>query len=97
VSSDLVWVANRCAAVAAAVRAAARAAPNIIGQVALRGGAMPKAYVNVGALMANILVPGAALCGAVEAADVSAGADSARIGGGPVGSGRGRRTRRCVC
>jgi len=45
----------------------------------------------------KILAHVAARCGAVEAADVSAGADSARVGGGPVGAGRGRRTRSCVC
>ena len=89
--------ASRLVAVAAAVRAAARAAPKIIGQVALRGGAMTTANVNVGPLMANILVHVAAQRGAVGAADVSASADSARVGGGPVGAGRGRRTRSSVC
>ena len=78
--------------VAMAVRAAARAAPNIIGQVTLSGGAVPRANVDVGALTANILAHVAAPYGAVETADVSAGANRARVGGGRACIGRGGRT-----
>jgi len=78
--------------VATAVRAAARVAPNIIGQVTLSGGAVPRANVDVGAITANILAHDAAPYGAVATADVSAGANRARVGGGPACIGRGGRT-----
>jgi len=82
---------------AAAVRAAARTAPNIVEQVARRGGPVPRADVNAGALMANIRLHVAARCGAVATANVSVDADGAKVGRGPVDAGRGRRTRGCVC
>jgi len=88
--------AGRMVAMATAVRAAARAAPNIVGQVALRGGAVPRAELNVGALTVNILAHVAARCGAVATADVAAGADRARVGGGLVGAARSGRKRICV-
>jgi len=85
-------VASRLETVATAVRAAARVAPNIIGQVTLSGGAVPRANVDVGAITANILAHDAAPYGAVATADVSAGANRARVGGGPACIGRGGRT-----
>jgi len=83
--------------VATAVRAAARAALNIVGPVALSGGALPKALVDVGALTANILAYVAAPCGAVATVDVSAGANRTRVGGGPVSIGRGGRPCSDIC
>jgi len=83
--------------VATAVRAAARAAPNIIGQVTLSGGAVPRASVDVDTLTANILAHVVAPYGVVATADASAGANRARVGGGPVCRGRGGRTCSYVC
>jgi len=90
-------VASRLETVATAVRAASRPAPNIIGQVTLSGGAVPRANVDVGAPTANILAHVAAPYGAVATADASAGANRARVGGGPVCIGRGGRTCSYVC
>ena len=83
--------------VATAVRAAARAAPNIIGKVTLSGSAVPRANVDVGARTASILAYVAAPYGAVATADVSAGANRAKVGGGPVCIERGERTCSYVC
>lgn len=47
--------AGQLVAVTTALNAAARAAPNIFGQVAWRGGAVPRADVIVGALLPNVL------------------------------------------
>jgi len=90
-------VASRLKTVATAVRAAARAAPNIIGQVTLSGGAVPRANVEVGALTANNLAHVTAPYSAVATADLSAGANRARIGARPVCIGRGGRTCIYVC
>jgi len=65
-------VASRLETVATAVRAAARAASNSVGQVTLSGGAVPRANVDVGALRENIFAHVAAPYGTVATADVSA-------------------------
>jgi len=90
-------VASRLETVATAVRAAARAAPNIIGQVTLSGGTVPRANVDIGTLTANDLAHVAAPYGVVATADASAGANRARIVGGPVCIGCGGRTCSYVC
>jgi len=90
-------VASRLETVATAVRAAARAPPNSIGQVTLSGGAVPRANVDVGALTANVLAHVAAPCRTVVTADVSEGANRARVGGGPVCIRNGGRTCSYVC
>jgi len=66
VSTTYGLAASRLVAVAAAVRAAACATPNIFGQVVLRSGAMPTDDMNVGALMTNILAHVASRCNAME-------------------------------
>ena len=83
--------------VATAVRAAGRAAPNIIGQVTLSGGTVLRVNVDIGTLTANNLAHVAAPYGFVATADASAGANPARVGGGPVCTGCGRRTCSYVC
>jgi len=90
-------VASRLESVATAVRAAARAAHDIIGQVTLSGGAVSRAKVDVCALTANIIAHIADQYGAVATADVSAGANRARVGGGLVCIGRGGRPCSYVC
>jgi len=83
--------------VATAVRAAGRAALNIIGQVTLSGGTVLRVNVDIGTLTANNLAHVAAPYGFVATADASAGANPARVGGGPVCTGCGRRTCSYVC